>query len=548
MEAFQDGHKNPYGRSGSWVVNDAFLLKSDELLLYDQKQQEGKLVSFLEKNGIPVLLSLEDKIVREKDRVYQLFPYVHQQDQGRIDYREELNKAGQAGTVLAAVTNMGTKGLDGLLWGRQPPLKETIEDLCGLLSTSDSQIALAAQLAHDHLKENLFPFLPYWEQRFSHGDLHPGNLLWGPGAELRAVIDWELAGTREELYDLAFLIGCVGMDNPLELLGEWTRELIISFLGRTQTTKLSFELLPELVLATRIHWMQVWLQNPQDAEIALMEAAYWRIIIDNSEKMRSEWKACQGGDFKYSENRWVVQDASLVEEICQAKKRQEGVDIFSHALWVEDIGEAEQLSTDLRLMSIDSGMNDDIRSVCALINLQGRLLEDHPESDYINIERSLTMGNSTLDFSKFRMMKAVHRMLKECEELMNSNPSREELRTGYAFALRNSSIAMAEVGEYDQALEAVETHIQLSRRNHENLEIKEELARTLSNALASIIGRDKDGMAGDPLNRYASILEELYGQHPESRKIRGAYLVAEKNLAKARGTGKFRPRQEGPSG
>ncbi len=538
IEPFLDGQKNPRRRSNSWVVNSNFLLRAEESLLYDRRQKEEKLISILNKQGIPVLPSIGNKIIRGNDKIYQLFPFVSQKEQGRIDYKKELNKATQAGSVLAAITNLKAEGLDDLAGGRQPTLGEIIEELWRRLSTKGSIITGMVKPAYDHLKKTFFPYLPYWEKSFSHGDLHPANILWESETKLRAVIDWEQAGTREELYDLAFLIGCVGLDHPSELTGEWTKKLIRSFLSGTQTTKLSFELLPELVLATRIHWMVVWSSTPQDGEIAELEAAYWQMIIANSESLRSEWSSCHDGDFKLSKSRWVVQDASLMEEIDQAKKRQEGVDIFLPATGIKDTYETELLSTDLRLIAIDKGMNDDIRSVCAIINQQGNLLKKYPENDYLKIERSLTMGNSTLDFSKFRMMRAVRLMLEECKKLMDKSPTRKELQTGYAFALRNTSIALAEVGEYDNAMEVVETLIQLSLKNPENLDIKEELARALSNALTSMIIQNKDNILGAHFQKWTGLLEDLYYLHPDSRKITGAYLVAEKNLKKAGAKGK----------
>ncbi len=51
---------------------------------------------------------------------------------------------------------------------------------------------------------------------FCHGDLHPLNVIWGEKS-IRAVIDWEFSGIKPEIYDLANMLGCLGMEDPANL-------------------------------------------------------------------------------------------------------------------------------------------------------------------------------------------------------------------------------------------------------------------------------------------------------------------------------------------
>lgn len=60
-------------------------------------------------------------------------------------------------------------------------------------------------------------FLPVYEElpvAFCHGDYHPLNIIWSTDG-IRCVIDWEFCGLKSELYDVANLIGCIGMENQI---------------------------------------------------------------------------------------------------------------------------------------------------------------------------------------------------------------------------------------------------------------------------------------------------------------------------------------------
>ncbi len=532
VDVFDPAGANPVRKSRTWLVNREFLLRADPLSLFHERVPVKELTLFLKEQGIPVLLPKGNKAVKHEDRVYQLFDYVHQEQQGRLDYRNEPEKAEGIGAVLASISNLKKEWFSRDSIRKAASMMDATESTLKRIKTDDRKIEQALHQAHNHLKENLFPFLPYLEKRFCHGDLHPGNLLW-KGHQLHSVIDWEKAGVREELYDLAFLIGCVGMDDTAELTGKWVNALIRSYLSNTQTTKLSFELLPELVLAIRMYWMSVWLSVPDDFEIAEMEAGFWGILINNREEIGSAWKSGQDCDFKYSENRWVMQDAWMVEEINKAKERLQGRNILEDELAFQEGSEAEQFSTDLRLMAIDFGMNDDIRSLCRILHQQERLTEKYPESTYIKIEQALTNGNASLDFSKFRMIRAMDHILWECERMMRASPDVKELKVGYAFMIRNASILFAEINEHEKAMTTVEKHIRLADENPHDLDIREELARSLSNAVTSMLAREDSSSTHGRVQRYFQILEGLFKDHPDSRKIKAAHSIAKTNIRKA---------------
>jgi len=61
------------------------------------------------------------------------------------------------------------------------------------------------------------------------------------------------------------------------------------------------------------------------------------------------------------------------------------------------------------------------------------------------------------------------------------------------------------------------------------LEIKDELARTLSNAITTLLINDKK----EYVMGYFEELKEMYSKYGDSHKVKGAYITAKANMAKA---------------
>jgi homoserine kinase type II len=127
--------------------------------------------------------------------------------------------------------------------------------------------------AHDHL-----PFA------FCHGDLHPLNIIWDKD-EIRAVIDWEFAGIKPDLYDAANFVGCAGIENPNGL----GMDMVMTFLSELRRTDvisdMAWRFFPEYVLALRFAWLSEWLRK-KDQEMIDMEYAFMRILVDHMPEIR----------------------------------------------------------------------------------------------------------------------------------------------------------------------------------------------------------------------------------------------------------------------
>ena len=93
---------------------------------------------------------------------------------------------------------------------------------------------------------------------FAHGDFHPGNILVHEN-RLSAVIDWEFCGWKPAGYDLALLLGCLGMDNLRWLSEGATVEMQNALYRQNYMPEKAWEMLPFSIAAVRLGWLGEWL-------------------------------------------------------------------------------------------------------------------------------------------------------------------------------------------------------------------------------------------------------------------------------------------------
>lgn len=122
---------------------------------------------------------------------------------------------------------------------------------------------------------------------FCHGDLHPLNVIWND-FRIKAVIDWEFAGFKPDVYDAANLVGCAGIENP-EGLGQ---PMVMTFLDRLKKgrffSKKGWYCFYEYLIALRFAWLSEWLRK-KDTQMIEMEAAFLKLLIDNAEILKKGW-------------------------------------------------------------------------------------------------------------------------------------------------------------------------------------------------------------------------------------------------------------------
>ena len=119
------------------------------------------------------------------------------------------------------------------------------------------------------LEKEFMPIHDKLPVSFCHGDLHPLNAIWDDD-RIKAVIDWEFAGIKPDLYDAANLVGCAGIENPAGL----GMPMVMTFLQQVRPQKLFSEMgwpfFPDYLLALLFAWLSEWLRQ-KDQEMIGME-------------------------------------------------------------------------------------------------------------------------------------------------------------------------------------------------------------------------------------------------------------------------------------
>lgn len=137
------------------------------------------------------------------------------------------------------------------------------------------------------LKETFLPMHDQLPVAFCHGDYHPLNIVWGEGA-IQSVIDWEFCGTKPELYDAALLLGCIGFEDPDNLLKEPSIRLVQNLRKANFGAPVSWEHLLGLMATIRWGWMSEWIRRGEN-DAAEMETLYIQILVDQQDYIQQRW-------------------------------------------------------------------------------------------------------------------------------------------------------------------------------------------------------------------------------------------------------------------
>lgn len=264
------------------VVSDAqgkcYLLETLAPFHCDRRKRIAARLRSLREKGLPVIPyapGVDGEMVQSvAGKVWQLSDFVAGGELDRSAYWQE----GWRGLALAdflADLSANTRDAEGSA-GPAFSLPAYIGRL--LQTIGSSRPALLGELGDVTrlLKQELYPIYDAIPQRFSHGDPHPMNVLWGDG-DIRAVIDWEFSGLRPPVYDAALVIGCVGAEAPGALDGAFLEAFRRRLREREVFAPEDFGLLPLFTLAQRFAWLSEWLRR-NDVEMIEFECFYMDLL------------------------------------------------------------------------------------------------------------------------------------------------------------------------------------------------------------------------------------------------------------------------------
>jgi homoserine kinase type II len=222
----------------------------------------------------------------DKDGLWQLIPFINGTDLDRPGYVFD----GWRGPCIA----------DCLVSFRKTTQEFPVPDGRYFFSITDYITDMIGRIAryNPELEPPITPIVAYLKQYFfkqhetlpialCHGDYHPLNIIWNPDG-IAALIDWEFFGLKPEAYDVANMVGCLGMEDPESLYGE----MVLSFLDELKTAAFlsaaSWQTLLDLTLAIRFAWLSEWLRKC-DTEMVALELTYMYLLMDNRDKIKALW-------------------------------------------------------------------------------------------------------------------------------------------------------------------------------------------------------------------------------------------------------------------
>jgi homoserine kinase type II len=134
-------------------------------------------------------------------------------------------------------------------------------------------------------------FLVHYEEIpscFCHGDYHPLNIIWGKRS-VKAVIDWEFTGEKIEIYDMANLLGCLGIEEPTSLVHDFALSFIKEIKESGHISQISFHYLFDCMMALRFAWLAEWLKS-NDSDMIQLEIDFLHLIYENKTIIKKKWE------------------------------------------------------------------------------------------------------------------------------------------------------------------------------------------------------------------------------------------------------------------
>lgn len=251
-----------------------FVLERIASTAYDRKRRIAKTLQRLSGAGIeqvatPLPALDGDPLPLVDHALWQMTPYVEGLALVRPAYTLDAWRGAAAADFLIHLQAVSGPHVDA-----HPhfSIQTYIHQLFGTLSTANPRVAKQFRPFGDYLERHLFPVHDGLPAGFCHGDFHPLNIIWG-AKTIRAVIDWEFCGSKPEIYDLANLLGCLGIEDPRSLEGPFAARLTERLGQAGIYAQRSWQALPAMVLAIRFAWLSEWLRK-NDAEMIRMEADY----------------------------------------------------------------------------------------------------------------------------------------------------------------------------------------------------------------------------------------------------------------------------------
>ena len=254
-----------------------------------RKEEIAKTISGLSRQGLaavhPCLLNASKAyITRHENRCWIVRPYIEGVPLQRPEYAYDGWRGRAMAEFLTALKEKSPVITAGC--GANPfSITAFISDLLKRMEKHNKELIFDITPVVRFLEMDFCTIHDRLPVGFCHGDYHPLNIIWSEDAIL-SVIDWEFSGFKPEIYDMALLIGCIGMEDPAALTGPFIQELLRGLLNVYSQSSLQYLL--EFVIAVRFAWLSEWLRNA-DRDMITLEIDYMTLLIQKRPSLNDAW-------------------------------------------------------------------------------------------------------------------------------------------------------------------------------------------------------------------------------------------------------------------
>ena len=230
--------------------------------------------------------SAQDDEQRDTPYGFQISPFLPSEGIQRPGYLSSAGTGKEFGNFIISLTRISCS-LHMERFGQTFSILSYINRLFEQMKVHDRKVVPKFSTVLDFLKKDFFKNHDQLPLAFCHGDLHPLNVIWQKG-KITAVIDWEFAGVKPEIYDAANLLGCAGIENPEGLGMPMVMTMLEHIKKANIFSPISWEYLPEYIVALRFAWLSEWLRK-KDIEMIEMEECFMKIFMENITTLRNGW-------------------------------------------------------------------------------------------------------------------------------------------------------------------------------------------------------------------------------------------------------------------
>ena len=272
------------------VKNELFIVESINNNLYKHKLMINKILEYLKNKGLksiqPYLKNKYNETITEINNEYwQIIPYIENFPLIRPDYVFE----GWRGSILADFLLELWENSENLSFFNKDNPFDLIQYFFDMIQKMEkynknefNKLKSSINFIENNFS-NMYYDIPIL---FCHGDYHPLNIIWSKN-NIRSVIDWEFLGYKSEIYDIANLLGCIGIEEPTSLINKLAESFIFKIKESNIISDISFEYLIEFIITLRFAWLSEWFRK-KDSEMINLEIRYINLLIEKKDFIKKE--------------------------------------------------------------------------------------------------------------------------------------------------------------------------------------------------------------------------------------------------------------------